>query len=95
MLDRVPANAHPPILLAPSAPRRPPPPPPLLLQYEWRFGALVRLVKLWARRWGVNDSTAGTLNSFALTMLVRGGCRGWRYRWPWRWRWQCRGGVLV
>ena len=60
----------------PAARPLPSPLPPLLPQYEWRFGALVRLVKLWARHWGVNDSTAGTLNSFALTMLVR--CRwGW------------------
>ncbi|KAL4440632.1 hypothetical protein ABPG75_003633 [Micractinium tetrahymenae] len=42
----------------------------LLAQYEWRFGALVRLVKLWARHYGTNDSTNGTLNSFALTLLV-------------------------
>lgn len=42
----------------------------LLAQYEWRFGALVRLVKLWARNCGINDSANGTLNSFAITLLV-------------------------
>lgn len=40
------------------------------LQFDWRFGALVRLIKLWARHHDVNDSTNGTLNSFALTLLV-------------------------
>ena len=35
----------------------------------------MRLVKLWARHHGVNDSTNGTLNSFALTLLV-GSCSG-------------------
>lgn len=40
------------------------------MQYEWRFGALVRLVKLWARNCGINDSANGTLNSFAITLLV-------------------------
>lgn len=55
-----------------------PPPPPCprwCPQFDWRFGALVRLVKLWARRHNINDSTAGTLNSFALTLLVR--APGW------------------
>jgi hypothetical protein len=42
----------------------------LLARYEWRLGALVRLVKLWARRRGINDASAGTLNSFALTLMV-------------------------
>ncbi|PSC67618.1 poly(A) RNA polymerase GLD2 [Micractinium conductrix] len=42
----------------------------LLGQFEWRFGALVRLVKLWARQQGVNDSANGTFNSFALTLMV-------------------------
>jgi hypothetical protein len=41
------------------------------LQYDWRFGALVRLVKAWARRFDVNDSANGSLNSFALTLMVR------------------------
>jgi DNA polymerase sigma len=45
----------------------------LLAQFDWRFGALVRLVKLWARHHDVNDSTNGTLNSFALTLLVGAG----------------------
>ena len=44
--------------------------PPHPLQFDWRFGALVRLIKLWARHHDVNDSTNGTLNSFALTLLV-------------------------
>ena len=45
-------------------------------QFDWRFGALVRLVKLWARQHGANDSANGTLNSFALTLLVRCGVGG-------------------
>ena len=52
--------------------------PPLsgpALQYEWRFGALVRLVKLWARKHDINDSANGSLNSFALTLLVGRGAR--------------------
>ena len=36
-----------------------------------RFPALVRVVKAWARSRGLNDSTNGTLNSFALSLLVR------------------------
>ncbi|GAB4813989.1 hypothetical protein N2152v2_001035 [Parachlorella kessleri] len=42
----------------------------LLAQYDWRMGALVRLVKVWARRHQVNDSIAGTFNSFALTLMI-------------------------
>lgn len=41
---------------------------------DWRFAALVRLVKLWAGTCGMNDATAGTFNSFALTLMV--GCAG-------------------
>ena len=37
---------------------------------DWRFAALVRLVKLWASTCGMNDATAGTFNSFALTLMV-------------------------
>lgn len=47
---------------------------PSTLQFDWRVGALVRLVKLWARHHDVNDSTNGTLNSFALTLLVGASC---------------------
>lgn len=60
-------------LFKPDPPHLRPPalhPPTPFLQYEWRFGALVRLVKLWARHHDVNDSTNGSLNSFALTLLV-------------------------
>ena len=50
----------------------------LLAQHEWRFGALVRLVKLWARDKGANDPANGTLNSFALTLMVSvHSCSGW------------------
>ncbi len=49
-----------------------------LVQYDWRFGALVRLVKLWARTACINDSSMGTFNSFALTLMVRAwGGVGW------------------
>lgn len=51
-------------------PAHPSPRPPATLQYDWRVGALVRLVKLWARRHDINDSANGSLNSFALTLLV-------------------------
>ena len=47
----------------------------VLSQYDWRYGALARLVKAWARRRGLNDSAGGTFNSFALTLMVR--CEGW------------------
>ena len=36
-----------------------------------RFPAMVRIVKAWARSRGLNDSTNGTMNSFALSLLVR------------------------
>ena len=35
-----------------------------------RMAALVQLVKLWAGAHGMNDATAGTFNSFALTLMV-------------------------
>lgn len=41
-----------------------------LCDIDWRFPALVRLVKLWASTCGMNDATAGTFNSFALTLMV-------------------------
>lgn len=41
-----------------------------LADIDVRFGALVRLVKLWAGAHGMNDATAGTFNSFALTLMV-------------------------
>lgn len=56
-----------------AGPRAPP-------QYDWRFGALLRLVKLWARHYGINDSANGTFNSFALTLLVGQLGRAWRRR---------------
>lgn len=46
------------------------------LQYDWRFGALVRLVKLWAKHQDINNSQHGTLNSHAITLLVGGRQRG-------------------
>ena len=42
----------------------------LLAGLDWRFGAMVRLVKLWARHHSLNDSSQGTFNSFALTLLI-------------------------
>ena len=42
-----------------------------LADIDDRFGSLVRLVKLWAGAHGMNDATAGTFNSFALTLMVR------------------------
>jgi hypothetical protein len=42
----------------------------LLAQVDARFGALVRLVKGWAKRQGVNDPSQGTLNSYCLTLMV-------------------------
>ena len=35
-----------------------------------RFSSLVRLVKLWARAEGINDSSRGTFSSYALTLMV-------------------------
>lgn len=40
------------------------------MQFDWRVGALVRLVKVWARSHNLNDASQGTFNSFALTLLV-------------------------
>ena len=34
------------------------------------MAAMVQLVKLWAGAHGMNDATAGTFNSFALTLMV-------------------------
>ena len=42
----------------------------VITSIDWRVGALVRLIKLWARHHNLNDSSTGTFNSFALTMLV-------------------------
>lgn len=42
----------------------------LLAHYEWRFGALVRLVKTWARRNDLNDPANGTFNSYCLSLMV-------------------------
>ena len=56
-------------------PRTHPCHPGTALQYEWRFGALVRLVKLWARKHDINDSANGSLNSFAFTLMVGRGAR--------------------
>jgi hypothetical protein len=42
----------------------------LLAQVDPRFGALVRLVKGWAKRQGVNDPSQGTLNSYCLTLVI-------------------------
>ena len=42
----------------------------LLAQYDWRFGALCRLVKLWARGQRINDASSGSLNSFCITLMV-------------------------
>ena len=35
-----------------------------------RFRQLLRLVKLWAKAHDLNDATSGTLNSFALSLMV-------------------------
>lgn len=37
---------------------------------DWRVGALVRLVKAWARQQGINSAGDGTLSSHALTLMV-------------------------
>ena len=42
-----------------------------LATIDARFPAMVRVVKTWARARGLNDSSNGTLNSFALSLLVR------------------------
>jgi len=42
----------------------------VIASIDWRVGALVRLIKLWARYHNLNDSSMGTFNSFALTLLV-------------------------
>ena len=41
-----------------------------LASIDSRFAPLVRLVKLWARAEGINDSSRGTFNSYALTLMV-------------------------
>ncbi|KAL0048376.1 hypothetical protein WJX82_001914 [Trebouxia sp. C0006] len=41
-----------------------------LADIDSRFGSLVRLVKLWAGAHDMNDASAGTFNSFALTLMV-------------------------
>jgi hypothetical protein len=42
----------------------------LLSHHDWRFGTMVRLIKLWARKWELNDPTTGTFNSFSLSLMV-------------------------
>lgn len=42
----------------------------LLSHHDWRFGTMVRLIKLWARKWELNDPTTGTFNSFCLSLMV-------------------------
>lgn len=42
----------------------------IIASIDWRVGALVRLIKLWARRHNLNDSSTGTFNSYALTLLI-------------------------
>ncbi len=42
-----------------------------LATIDARFPAMVRIVKTWARTRGLNDSSNGTMNSFALSLLVR------------------------
>ncbi|KAA6429640.1 MAG: alpha beta hydrolase [Trebouxia sp. A1-2] len=41
-----------------------------LTNIDSRFSPLVRLVKLWARAQGINDSSRGTFSSYALTLMV-------------------------
>ncbi len=41
-----------------------------LANIDNRFSPLVRLVKLWARAEGINDSSRGTSSSYALTLMV-------------------------
>ena len=41
---------------------------------DWRVGALVRLVKAWAREQGINSAGDGTLSSHALTLMVSRVC---------------------
>ena len=47
-----------------------------LATIDGRFPAMVRVVKTWARARGLNDSSNGTMNSFALSLLVRRGSLG-------------------
>ncbi|KAK9862262.1 hypothetical protein WJX84_008113 [Apatococcus fuscideae] len=42
----------------------------LLGDMDPRFRGLLRLVKLWSRAHNLNDATAGTFNSFALSLMV-------------------------
>ena len=42
----------------------------LVAGMDWRAGALIRLVKVWAREHELNNSASGTFNSFALSLLV-------------------------
>lgn len=42
----------------------------VLAGMDARFGAMVRIVKLWAGQRGLNDAMSGTFNSFALSLMV-------------------------
>ena len=42
-----------------------------LSNIDARFPALLRLVKLWAKAFHMNDASNGTFNTFALTLMVR------------------------
>lgn len=35
-----------------------------------RFPDLMRIVKLWAKSFSLNDASQGTFNTFALTLMV-------------------------
>lgn len=41
----------------------------IISSVDWRFQALVRLVKVWASKYDINDAASGTLNSFSWTLL--------------------------
>lgn len=43
-----------------------------LAALDWRVGALIRLVKAWARQQGINNAGEGTLSSHALSLMVGG-----------------------
>lgn len=43
-----------------------------LAALDWWVGALIRLVKAWARQQGINNAGEGTLSSHALSLMVGG-----------------------
>ena len=46
-----------------------------LSEIDSRFPDLIRIVKLWAKAFHLNDAANGTFNTFALTLMVSSGCK--------------------